>query len=199
MSAKAVMGVRKDLSSRQDRYAEAMKSFGLCRGEKNTGVIHDTARDHYRRIKIVEENIDKLVSKGFLGVNTSKTIENYHNALKTALMDLQKIRDNSRKIDHRHQKMMSELKNQVDILQRECFDLSFKLQESSGDNMILKRDYDDALLYPDREKHKKNREALRRAEEVKNGLKKTTISKKLKNESLCEKKGYNKNLRSKRG
>ena len=73
--------------------------------------------------------------------------------------------------------MMSELKNQVDILQRECFDLSFKLQESSGDNMILKRDYDDALLYPDREKHKKNREALRRAEEVKNGLK-NALSKK---------------------
>ena len=59
LSAKEVLGGRKEMSQRQDRYAEQMKIFGLERGEKATGIKHENAREYYARMKQAQNSIDK--------------------------------------------------------------------------------------------------------------------------------------------
>jgi len=51
LSAKEVLGGRKEMSARQDRYAEKMSEFGLKRGVKGTGIKHEDAKRYYGRIK----------------------------------------------------------------------------------------------------------------------------------------------------
>ena len=91
LSAKDVMGHRKEMRERQDNYALAMKPFGLERGEKNSIAVHDYASDYNKRMDIVAEKMDTLTVEGFLGINKSKTIENLEAALRTALMRLEKL------------------------------------------------------------------------------------------------------------
>jgi len=55
LSAKSVLGDRKEMSARQDRYAEKMAEFGLKRGLKRTGIKHEDAKEYYARIKKHEE------------------------------------------------------------------------------------------------------------------------------------------------
>jgi len=55
LSAKSVLGDRKEMSARQDRYAEKMSEFGLKRGLKRTGIKHEDAKQYYARIKKHEE------------------------------------------------------------------------------------------------------------------------------------------------
>lgn len=94
LSAKEIMGNKKALTARQDRYAELMKEFGLNRGLRNTGVKHENANDYYKRIeKYRNDGLETQIKpvKGVLGVNTSDTIEKYQNALKTAKMAFEDI------------------------------------------------------------------------------------------------------------
>ena len=77
------------MQERQDRYAEQMKSFGLERGLKNTGIDHEDAKAFYARMKQSVESgkVEDLEAKRSvlgvdLGVDKDKTIEN----LKTALI-----------------------------------------------------------------------------------------------------------------
>ena len=86
LSARQYIGNGKMLSEMQDRYAQAMETFGLERGIKNTGVKHDTAKEYYRRIKITEEEVENLEVKGFLGVNKGETITLLQNALKKQIL-----------------------------------------------------------------------------------------------------------------
>ncbi|REC47657.1 hypothetical protein DRF62_20015, partial [Chryseobacterium piscium] len=59
LSAKEVLGGRKEMSERQDRYATAMKEFGLERGERATGIKHENARDYYARIEKAQNSINE--------------------------------------------------------------------------------------------------------------------------------------------
>lgn len=102
LSAKEVMGNKKAMQQRQDRYAEKMKVFGLERGIKSTGVKHESAREYYARIKeglkfsSSDDNLEVWEKKkGVLSLfsnekelNHIETLENYKRAnlsLKTAL------------------------------------------------------------------------------------------------------------------
>ena len=98
LSAKDVMGHKKEMRERQDNYALAMKSFGLVRGEKNSLATHDNAADYNKRVHIVAEKMDSLTVDGFLGRNKSKTIENLEAALRTALMSLEKLESQKKKM-----------------------------------------------------------------------------------------------------
>ena len=89
LSAKEILGNPKAMQERQDRYAEQMKSFGLERGLKNTGIDHEDAKAFYARMKQSVESgkVEDLEAKRSvlgvdLGVDKDKTIEN----LKTALI-----------------------------------------------------------------------------------------------------------------
>ena len=51
LSAKEIMGNRKEMQNRQDRYADHVKNFGLERGERSTGISHENARQYYGRMQ----------------------------------------------------------------------------------------------------------------------------------------------------
>lgn len=87
LSAKEVIGNRTKMQERQDRYAEAMKEFGLERGIRSTGIEHENAKEYYARMeesnkKAKESGIG--IEKNILGVYTENSI----NALKTDYLGL---------------------------------------------------------------------------------------------------------------
>lgn len=90
LSAKAVLGDRIKLKERQSLYAELMKKFKLERGQSREGVFHETAQEYYRRINITEDIVDNLEVSGIFGLQPNKTLKKTNEALKTALMALQK-------------------------------------------------------------------------------------------------------------
>ena len=63
LSAKKVLGDRKEMSARQDRYAQKMSEFGLKRGLKRTGIKHEDAKQYYARIKKHEETRKRGITK----------------------------------------------------------------------------------------------------------------------------------------
>ena len=91
LSAKEVMGNRKDMQERQDRYADAMKIFGLDRGIRNTGIKHESAKEYYARMEdslIIGNSNEIKASKNILGSYTKESVlelENSVKSLKTAL------------------------------------------------------------------------------------------------------------------
>ena len=91
LSAKEVMGNRKDMQERQDRYADAMKVFGLDRGIRNTGIKHESAKEYYARMEesvSIGNRSEIKASKGVLGSYTKESVlelENSVKSLKTAL------------------------------------------------------------------------------------------------------------------
>ena len=84
LSAKEVIGNRKDLEQRQDRYAELMKPLGLERGIKNTGRKHETAKEYRKRLENNNELSDLKPVKGLLGIDYKKTSAILFNELKKA-------------------------------------------------------------------------------------------------------------------
>jgi len=85
LSAKEMLGDRKEMSARQDRYAEKMKEFRLERGIKATGIKHENARSYYARMeqevsrnkqtvkaKVPEMSLKKLSTK----IEKPKLLEN---------------------------------------------------------------------------------------------------------------------------
>lgn len=107
LSAKELLGDRLAMSQRQDRYAEQMKSFGLVRGQKATGIKHESAREYYSRIEKAQESISKndfKPEKNLLGVYKSESVEELQNTLKsqkTALkskdLEIAKLKEQQRK------------------------------------------------------------------------------------------------------
>lgn len=81
LSAREVVGNRKDLIALQDRYAESMSEFGLKRGASRTGIKHEDAKEYYSRMEraLNVSSEDLIVKKKFLGMETGidkdKTIE----------------------------------------------------------------------------------------------------------------------------
>lgn len=95
LSAKEVIGNRKDMQDRQDRYAAHMKPFGLQRGLKRTGIKHEDASTYNSRIMKAQNEVNLEVaapSKNVLGVYKDNSVIEMQNALKSsrlALGDLQ--------------------------------------------------------------------------------------------------------------
>jgi hypothetical protein len=63
LTAKEVTGNPIVMAQRQDRYADAMKSFNLERGLRATGVKHETARQYYGRVQDAENNKQEVLQK----------------------------------------------------------------------------------------------------------------------------------------
>ena len=91
LSGKEIFGNRKILSERQDRYASAMKVFGLERGVKGTGISHENAREYYARIQASEEYAKQegtgiqLSTFDVLNGDYNKKVEKVITPLKTSL------------------------------------------------------------------------------------------------------------------
>ncbi|MRI64595.1 hypothetical protein EDM00_11455 [Ornithobacterium rhinotracheale] len=67
LSAFEIIGNRKKMQERQDRYAERMEQFGLRRGIKSTGITHEGAREYYTRMNLAlisgDKNESSCISK----------------------------------------------------------------------------------------------------------------------------------------
>lgn len=86
LSAKEIIGNRKEMQNRQDRYAQAMQSFGLERGIKNTGIKHEDAKNYYARMKQandIGQGNEIKAEKNILGIYKEESIQNLQNALKS--------------------------------------------------------------------------------------------------------------------
>lgn len=89
LSAKEVIGNRKVLEQRQDRYAELMKPLGLQRGIKNTGIRHETAQEYARRVKQADLELSNLKAfKSDNSIDVDKTFANMNKSLKMAKIEL---------------------------------------------------------------------------------------------------------------
>lgn len=119
LSAKEVLGNRKKMQERQDRYAEQMKVFGLERGIKNTGIKHENADQYYKRIEKAQKSQnepDIKASKNILGVYTAKSVEEVEEALKSHKMALNDV---SEKLNREKTKVKS-LEKRAERLEKEA-------------------------------------------------------------------------------
>lgn len=138
LSAKEILGNPKAMQERQDRYAEQMKSFGLERGIKNTGIEHEDAKAYYARMKESLEvgKADDLEAKRSvlgveIGIDKEKTIEKLKASLiaeKTANKSNTLTIDNLKK----DKKTISETSNR--------FEAKAKNLEIVKQNLIVNRD-----------------------------------------------------------
>lgn len=125
LSASDIIGNRKVMQERQDRYASAMQNFDLERGIRSTGIKHETAREYYTRIEEAQKSQnepDIKASKNVLGVYTAKSVEEVEEALKSYKMALNDV---SEKLDRERVKVQSlakgseRLEKEKAILKRE--------------------------------------------------------------------------------
>lgn len=137
LSAKELIGNKKQMQERQDRYAERMEQFGLKRGLRNTGVRHEDAKEYYKRMNealALEDDGNSLEVRDTLfgvdfGINNTKTRENFKNAnlsLKTALneksLNLSEVKKQNEKMNTRNFSLSTEnsnLKKQLEDTQKE--------------------------------------------------------------------------------
>ena len=137
LSAKEIIGNKKQMQLRQDRYANEMKTFGLERGIRSTGITHEGSREYYSRMKEAlkegDEKENLKVFKTFLGIqkglDVENTVLNYENALKR-----EKTAKNS--------------------LQMEISSLKKKFEENNN----LKNHYFEKLKYSESNRKKENTE-----------------------------------------
>lgn len=145
LSAKEIIGNRKQMQERQDRYAEKMEEFGLKRGLRNTGIKHEDAKEYYKRMNealALDDDGNSLEVRDTLfgvdfGVNNTKTRENFKNAnlsLKTALNEksrsLAKVKKQNERLDSRNFSLsteIAELKKQLETTRKQITDLQHRI------------------------------------------------------------------------
>lgn len=89
LSAKEIMGNKKQMQERQDRYAELMRPLGLERGIKNTGIKHETAQEYARRVKQADLELSNLKAfKSDKSIDIDNTFKNMNKSLKMAKIEL---------------------------------------------------------------------------------------------------------------
>ncbi len=90
LSAREVYGNSTAYRKRQDRYAEAMKPFGLERGKSNkiTGAKHIPAKEYNKLVAQEVKEVDFKPVKTFGFINGKKTVEKAKNSLKNAQLEV---------------------------------------------------------------------------------------------------------------
>lgn len=88
LSAKEIIGDRKKLKSFQDRYAAAMKSFGLERGEEESKNTHITTKEFYQELEKTRKEVQNLDINKITYIPPVQKTEMIKRYLKTAKMDL---------------------------------------------------------------------------------------------------------------
>lgn len=86
LTAKEIIGNKKEMQARQDRYAYSMMEFGLERGVRNTGIKHENATEYYARMNQAKDVADKTeikVEKGLLGSYKAESVQELENSVKS--------------------------------------------------------------------------------------------------------------------
>jgi hypothetical protein len=88
LSAKEVVGDRKKLKSFQDRYAAAMKPFGLERGEEESQNTHITTKEFYQELEKTRKEVLNLDLTKVNLIPPAQKTEMIKRYAKTAKLDL---------------------------------------------------------------------------------------------------------------
>ena len=176
LSARDVIGSRKMMQERQDRYADRMEEFGLKRGLRNTGIKHEDAKEYYKRMNealAMEDDGNSLEVRDTLfgvdfGVNNTKTRENFKNAnlsLKTALNEksrsLAEVKKQNERLNSRNISLsteIAELKKQLEAMKKKVEALQQRINKPDKAYLLEK------LAIIEREERQKQ-EAKRKQEE----------------------------------
>lgn len=152
LSAKEIIGNRESMQTRQDRYAEAMKPFGLNRGLKSTGIKHEDAREYYGRINSAIEdgnNIGEFEAKKTLlgveiGIDKDKTIETLKEHLIVAktfnsasVEEIKKLKKNIERTSVSNTYFEDKSKNSS--IQKDKMIIDRDIYEESRENFILEK------------------------------------------------------------
>src|SRR5699024_11522938 len=96
LSAKEIMGNRKAMQLRQERYADARQAFGLQRGIRNTGTKHESAKEYYARIEEAMKEArgsEISLSKDFLGRYKKESVDKLKDVVKSLKIALKSKED----------------------------------------------------------------------------------------------------------
>ncbi|MBX9808261.1 MAG: plasmid recombination protein [Flavobacteriaceae bacterium] len=88
LSAKKIVGNRNDLKAFQDRYAAAMKPFGLERGEEESQNTHITTKEFYQELEKTRKEVQNLDLESIKLIPAAQKTEMIKNYAKTNLLDL---------------------------------------------------------------------------------------------------------------
>jgi len=135
LSAKEIMGNRKAMQLRQDRYAEAMQAFGLQRGIRNTGIKHESAKEYYARIEEAMKEVqgsEITLPKDFLGRYKKESVDELKEAFKSLKIALRskenKVLQSAKDIEQtsaKHEQQIRNLTNKLQQLNKEKETLLF--------------------------------------------------------------------------
>ena len=142
LSAKEIMGNKKVLRERQDKYADMMKSFGLDRGIGGTGIKHETQQQYYKRIEDAKkeaENMEIKLVKGLFGVKKDKTIEKLQKDLKSLKMAFNELNTKAK---------VKEIK--FDTIKNGQFGNMQKLSKAEDEISRLHKVFKEIILSPNR-------------------------------------------------
>ena len=141
LSAKEIVGNKKTMQERQDRYAEAMKGFNLERGLKSTGIKHESAREYYSRIEEALEIVNKgdlKAEKNFLGVYKEESVKALESAVSALKMTIY--------TEKRNKEIKERTRNAIDNT-KVTDKLKFKVVELEKQNkrLLIDDDYRERL------------------------------------------------------
>lgn len=122
LSAKEVMGNKKNLSLRQDRYAEAMEPFGLIRGVRESKARHTGEGWYLEHIKKSQESQNKVDIPTF-GLKDALNPAKYRKSVEASLIALQQQNtelklDNQRRVNQVRDIQIGQKKSEVSTVQQ---------------------------------------------------------------------------------
>ena len=127
LTAKKVLGNKKDMSARQDRYAQAMAPFGLSRGVRGSKAIHNSEGWYLGQQQRAQQaalgDLPKLTALDRL--NPSRYEESVQERFKSAVREKT---DTALELRRREQQLQSQ-ERQISRLQQELKAERGKLQE----------------------------------------------------------------------
>lgn len=159
LSAKEIVGNKKVMQERQDRYADQMHKFGLERGIRNTGTKHENQQEFYARMEKAlqdgNKNAPEVVKKAVfgieVGIDKEKTIENLkteNKSQKTAISmqknELFKLKEERKKDAEYKTKIIERTKNIDEKLKYTLLDdkIREKVKQEKIDEIGRKHGYD---------------------------------------------------------
>lgn len=122
LSAKELMGNKKSLSLRQDRYAEAMEPFGLIRGVRDSKARHTGEGWYLEHLKEAQQSQNKATVPTF-GLKEALRPAKYLEDIKTSLIALQQQNtdlqlDNKRRVNQVRDVQASQKKTEAGAAQQ---------------------------------------------------------------------------------
>lgn len=144
LSAKKVMGNPVELRKKQDRYADAMKKWGLQRGVSGSNRKHDDRDSYMKRVANAEKAIEVLEQRDWTGLNKKETIKALKGALKASLAEIERSEQLLQEEKGKEKQRVMHMTNSFDKMNKEI-DKVKKKNKTLSDYVIRLAKGDDKL------------------------------------------------------